>query len=161
MNVITEFPCASHAAKQPSDNIFKDLLTPPDGQEETSRAGTESILLAEDQAAMGQILEIVLQQHGYKVTVARSGREAMQLWEKAGTGFDLLLTDVMMPDGMTGIELAAVLKSRHPKLKVLLTTAYDPDSLVKQFGADLEDPVLQKPYQIDDLLFAVRDTLDW
>ena len=74
---------------------------------------------------------------------------------ESGETFDLLFTDVLMPDGMSGYDLAAAAKLRQPSLKVLFTTGH-----TGELSPDDEQPILSKPYQKRDLADAIRTTLD-
>jgi CheY-like chemotaxis protein len=77
-----------------------------------------------------------------------------------GIRFDLLFTDIVMPAGMTGYQLAAVAQQMHPGLRVLFTTGYvRPDAMTEQTGAQI-GPILRKPYRKLDLATAVREVLE-
>ncbi len=124
------------------------------------RGGTEKILLVEDESSLRALTKIMLRRHGYEVVEAGSGREAERLWTAAGGDFDLLLTDMVMPDGLTGRELAEKLQAQKPSLKVLFASGYSLD-LIGQ-GLVLREGVnfLQKPYPASKLAQAVRECLE-
>jgi len=124
------------------------------------RAGTETILLVEDEVALRGLTKLVLQRFGYRILEAASGVEALSVWEEHGTQIDLLLTDMVMPDGLTGRELARQLLARKPDLKVIYVSGYSMDSDGTAFRGREAGAFLQKPYQSQKLAQAVRDCLD-
>jgi len=134
-----------------------------------ARTGTETVLVVEDEAPLRRLVERVLSRAGYSVTVAADGREAMGLLESRngeGTadapgeaGFELLLTDVVMP-GMSGPELARRVVERHPDTRVLYISGYDPDALTEAKVRGRVPRLLEKPFTIEDLLHGVREVLD-
>ena len=85
----------------------------------------------------------------------------MQLWKKQRGEFDLLLTDMVMPEGMTGRQLADKLKAQNPGLKVIYSSGYSVD-LVSEDGLELSEGLnfLQKPYHPQKLAQTVRSCLD-
>ena len=124
------------------------------------RGGTETILLVEDEMALRGLTKIILQRFGYRVLEAGSGVEALSVWEKHETQIDLLLTDMVMPDGVTGRDLAKRLQAAKPGLKVIYTSGYSLDSEGTTFRARDASTFLQKPYQSQKLAQAVRNSLD-
>ena len=118
--------------------------------------GTETILVVEDDAAVRRVTQLALERHGYTVIVADSGPAALDQLAEHGPRIDLLLTDVVMPEGMTGIELAAQVALHAPRVKVILTSGYSPD-LAERAS---EHRFIQKPCRPHDLLVAVREVLD-
>jgi two-component system cell cycle sensor histidine kinase/response regulator CckA len=88
------------------------------------RAGRDvSVLLVEDDVAVRRLLAILLEAAGYRVTAAADGAEALELVQKSGRPFDLLLTDYVMP-GQSGVELCNALRARWPDLRVVLMTGH-------------------------------------
>lgn len=123
------------------------------------QGGSETILLVEDEPVLRELARFILQDYDYRVIEASSGVEALRVWEEHGGQFDLLLTDMVMPEGMTGRELAEELKSRKPDLKVIFTSGYSAEIM----GQDtpLRDTLfLQKPYAPPLLAQTVRECLD-
>src|SRR4029077_17704163 len=90
---------------------------------ERNRAGTETILLVEDEPELRELTRSVLAGCGYSVVEAKNSEEAEQLAEKYGPKIQLLLTDVIMP-GISGRELAKKLQARQPALRVLYMSGY-------------------------------------
>jgi CheY-like chemotaxis protein len=96
---------------------------------------------------------------GYEVTDVGSGPEALALLQD-NREFDLLFTDVVLPHGMSGVELARHARAIRPELKVLLTSGY-PEEVFEQHGRpDPQTPLLRKPSRRKDLAEAVRKALD-
>ena len=127
---------------------------------ETLRGRGERILLVEDEPAVRLIVRVMATRAGYHVTEAADGPSALSAWEAAGRRFDLLLTDVIMPNGYTGIELAQRLREDFPSLKVVLTTGYS-DELLKGTRTPLGDtPILLKPYDAAEFISCIRAALD-
>jgi PAS domain S-box-containing protein len=124
------------------------------------RGGNETILLVEDEVALRALTKIILQRHGYRVLEAESGVEALKVWEQHGPQIDLLLTDMVMPDGLTGHELAKQLLARKPDLKLIYTSGYDMYSEGTTFRAREAESFLQKPYHPQKLLETIRAALD-
>ena len=120
--------------------------------------GTETILLAEDEASVRDIAREVLQSHGYRVIETTSGVEAYQAAGRT-RHIDLLLTDVVMPE-MNGRELADRLRVSRPSTKVLFMTGYTDDAILIRGLNASSTPLLQKPFTPATLLRAVRNTLD-
>jgi nitrogen-specific signal transduction histidine kinase/ActR/RegA family two-component response regulator len=120
--------------------------------------GDETILVVEDNPNVRRTVIRQLHDLGYKTVEAESGASALQMVSE-GTEFDLLLTDVIMPGGMTGYQLADELRQARPGLKILFTSGYTELVTVGEQAA-LKDPLLSKPYRKQDLGRAVRSVLD-
>ncbi len=128
--------------------------TPPLIPRERPR-GTETILLAEDEDAVRRLVQRALELHGYSVLPARSGEDAEQI-ERSHLGpIHLLITDVVMP-GMGGRELADIIKSRRPQLKILYMSGYTNDEVVRHGVILARDAFLQKPFTPSSLVAMVR-----
>jgi len=107
------------------------------------------------------MVEGILRRCGYTVVTAPNGVEAIQTWTKHGGVFDLLLTDMVMPEGVTGQQLAQKLQVHAPDLKVIYSSGYSVD-LVSHDSLELTEGVnfLQKPYHPQRLAQTVRTCLD-
>jgi PAS domain S-box-containing protein len=122
--------------------------------------GKETILLVEDEAALRGLTRLVLQRQGYEVLEAGSGVEALELWRQHGGRIDLLLTDMIMPEGLTGRDLAKQLQALKPALKVIYASGYSADAGGTTFRQRESSPFLQKPYHPQKLARMVRECLD-
>jgi CheY-like chemotaxis protein len=116
-----------------------------------------TLLLVEDDASVRDVAMRLLELAGYRVLVAQSGEEALELAATAGA-IDLLLTDVVMP-GLSGRELADALTQVRPGLKVLYMSGYTEDAVVQRGVLAGEVALLQKPFTKDGLLAAIRTVL--
>jgi two-component system cell cycle sensor histidine kinase/response regulator CckA len=118
-------------------------------------AGSETILLVEDEDAVRSLATIVLKKHGYTVIAAANGEEACRLAHEHR--IDLLVTDVVMPR-MNGKELASVLRARIPQLRVIFMSGYTGEAVALQAARDTL--FLQKPFSPAGLAGIVRQALD-
>jgi PAS domain S-box-containing protein len=131
--------------------------TPPPG--EPVSAGHETILLVEDERALRELTSRILRSAGYTVLEASSGAEALDLLTRPGSHVDLMLTDVVMP-GMNGRELAERVTGLRPGVKVLYTSGYTDDAILKHGVLDDERRFIAKPYTPAALKRKVRELLD-
>ncbi len=124
------------------------------------RGGHETILLVEDEQSLRVLTRNVLTRLGYRVLEATTGVTALDVWKEHREQIRLLLTDLVMPDGMTGRELAEQLVEADPRLKVIYTSGYSRDIAGTNFT--LQDGVnfLSKPFQAAKLAQTVRNCLD-
>ncbi|MDP2137016.1 MAG: PAS domain S-box protein, partial [Candidatus Didemnitutus sp.] len=134
--------------------------TPPVRETPAIPGGTETILLVEDDAAVQMVACAVLERLGYKLHVADTGREALGIWKEHRAQIQLLLTDLVMPEGINGHELARQLKLERPELRVILTSGYSASVAGKDFPMDDTIDFLAKPYEIHALATMVRQSLD-
>jgi CheY-like chemotaxis protein len=130
------------------------------GEDTRFFGGSETILVVEDEEPLRKIVESVLRRQGFKVLTAPSGLEALEVWAERGSEIDLLLTDMVMPNGITGGQLASRLRAEKPSLRVIYTSGYSADFYApdRQEGAGTE--FLAKPYVPTVLVNRVRDCLD-
>lgn len=132
--------------------------TDRDRSPEASGAG-ERILVVEDQPNVRRLAKRILTQLGYDVLEAEDGAAALaQL--SATLGVDLLFTDIVLPGGMSGIELAATAQTRHPGLRVLFTSGYAPDLVRREHGSHDGLLLVRKPFRKKDIAHMVRQALD-
>jgi PAS domain S-box-containing protein len=131
----------------------------PDDAEQRSLRGAETVLVAEDEDGVRELLRKTLTEYGYTVLAARHGRDALLLATEQGDRFDLLVTDIVMPE-MSGRELAETLLDRRPDLKVLYISGYTDDEVLQRGVRGREVGLLRKPFTTDELARRVRTTLD-
>jgi two-component system, cell cycle sensor histidine kinase and response regulator CckA len=129
-------------------------------QARKARGGSEVILLVEDEDSVRAIGRAVLQRHGYRVIEAASATAAVQALEGQTAAIDLLLTDLILPGGISGRELADLLVARQPSLKVIYTSGYSSEVVNRQLPLGAGRNFLQKPYSVLDLAETVRRCLD-
>jgi len=128
------------------------LPTPP-----RPATGREKILLVEDDANVRMITRDVLEASGYQIWEASDGLEALNIWKANAPQIDLLLTDIIMPGGLNGQELADRLRGERPDLKVILMSGYSPERL----GIiQTHSRILSKPFSFESLTETVRSCLD-
>lgn len=135
-------------------------VTPETRHAPDVRRGTESILLVEDDPAVRRLMHSVLQRYGYRVHESRSAVEALQFWTDKRPAVDLLVTDMVMPGGMTGRELADRLLAQKPDLKVLYCSGYTDDILGADSPLRANANFLEKPFDPRKFLHRVRECLD-
>jgi PAS domain S-box-containing protein len=122
--------------------------------------GSERILVVEDETAVRALVRSVLKRFGYEVLEAHSGLEALQLWQEYRGTIDLLLTDIVMPGGMNGRQLAEWLLADQPELPVIYTSGYAAEAVGGDFKFNEGQNFLQKPYPPTRLADLIRKTLD-
>jgi CheY-like chemotaxis protein len=123
--------------------------------------GKETILVVEDEPVLREMAQLILEECGYQVFVAANGRDAIELWERHPNSVDLLFTDMVMPAGVSGVELASKLLGRHPPLRVVFASGYTVDDISTDFLERHNDArFLQKPYNRVTLARAIRESLD-
>jgi PAS domain S-box-containing protein len=117
------------------------------------------VLVVEDQPDVRLHVENVLISAGFDVSSARDGKSALALFE-AGKSFDLLFTDIIMPGGMNGVQLAEAAKAHLPQLRVLFTSGY-PASAFDELGLKKNEELalLKKPYKRNELILAISRAL--
>lgn len=114
-------------------------------------AAGATILLADDEPAVRSLIEAALSAEGYQVLEAKTGYEALQVFDKRAADIDLVITDMCMPY-LGGSELIAALQARSASLRCLCISVYPSD-------AELGLPLLQKPFSRRELLRSVHDAL--
>ena len=122
-------------------------------------ANAETILVVEDEVLLREIECSILESCGYRVLEADSSSKALDVWDQQGEKIDLLLTDVVLPPGISGLDLAKRLRDRQPRLKVIFTTGKIDHQLDDKTLERMNARFLQKPYQHTDLVQLVDDAL--
>jgi len=132
-----------------------ELAQPPD-----VRGGSETILLVEDEAPVRSLARTLLQRKGYHILEADSGVSALKIWQEQHAMIDLLFTDMVMPGGISGRDLAFRLQAEKPELKVIYSSGYTDDMLGEGSPLRNNPNFLEKPFDAHKLLKRVRDCLD-
>ncbi|MBN2506286.1 MAG: response regulator [Verrucomicrobia bacterium] len=148
-------------------STFKVFLPPHDqvsdhlaSEEPEVRGGTETILVVEDEPPVRWTVKNILQNYGYRVLEAAVGVDALAIWHQHHQDIALLLTDMVMPAGLNGQELAEKFKAQKNDLKIIYTSGYSVE-IAGRGLSDLEGiRFLQKPYDAKTLARAVRCCLD-
>ena len=118
-----------------------------------------TILVVEDEDILREFVGHALSVLGYRVLLAANGREALKVWSEHPGEIDLLLTDMVMPDSISGRQLAQTLIVEKPDLKVIFTSGYSPELLGADFEQEKEHGFLAKPYLPDRLASTVATHL--
>jgi two-component system NtrC family sensor kinase len=132
-----------------------ELFTPAALRHEVHDRGTTRILLVEDNHEVASITIEIIETLGYEVVRVDRARKAIDLLMEPGTIFHLLLTDVVMPDGMNGLQLARMVRARLPVLPIILVSGYN-DAVIEEPAAFR---MLRKPLPVDQLAQAIRAEL--
>jgi two-component system cell cycle sensor histidine kinase/response regulator CckA len=147
-------------------NVFLPLIERPRDdfsleQEAPVFTGRERVLVVEDDEAIRQIAFAILDSLGYRVSVVPGSAEALSLFRATPPPvFDLLVTDVIMPE-MDGLALARLIHDQYsPGLRTLFMSGYLGDTETVQAVADYDLPFLEKPFTLDGLARKVREALD-
>lgn len=119
----------------------------------------ETILVVEDDPLVRRLTATRLDQLGYRVLIASDGPEAIRILEE-NDGIALLLSDIIMPGGMTGFDVSGRALQVNPDLRVLLTTGYAKGAEAENGHSGLQHTILRKPYGLRELSEALRDLLD-
>jgi PAS domain S-box-containing protein len=122
--------------------------------------GSETVLLVEDEDMVRELARRILQRSGYTVLEARQARDAIAICARHETPIQLLITDVVMPGGMSGRDLAEHLATSRPEMQVLYISGYTDDAIVRHGMLDEGVAFLQKPFTPDALARKVRQVLD-
>ena len=129
------------------------------GTAEPAPQGEVTILLVEDEEMLRDFVSTALTSLGYRVLSASNGREALEVWAESRNEVDLLLTDVVMPESISGRDLAHKLIMDKPDLKVIFTSGYSAELIGPEFEQEKEHGFLSKPYLTDKLAKVVAAQL--
>jgi CheY-like chemotaxis protein len=157
---------SSEAGRGTIFRIYLPRLAAKSGQESgqpelaTVRGGSETILLVEDEGALRSSMRKALSQLGYRVLESVSGVEALKVWEQHRNKIVLLVTDMVMPGGMTGKDLAERFLKENSKLKVIYTSGYSVEVASRDFPLEEGVNFLAKPFGAQKLAQIVRQNLD-
>lgn len=147
------FPCVN-------DKIVSPVIQPSQDLSNEELRGNENVLVVEDEPALRELVGGILKYYGYNVVVAGSSTEAIQIWNEYKKNFHLVLTDMVMPGGMTGRDLIRDLKKDKPELKVIYTSGYNIESGMNDFAIRDGYIFLAKPFHPLLMLRTIRLFLD-
>jgi CheY-like chemotaxis protein len=140
------------AAEAAEDSETSDDFLPEAALEET-------VLVLEDDDDVRTYSAEILRELGYRVLEAHDGPAALRVLDQQAR-VDLLFTDVVLPGGMTGAQVAAQARALRPKLRVLFTTGYARNAIIHHGRLDKGVQLITKPFSFTDLAAKVRDVLD-
>jgi len=135
-------------------------LTPAQPTRRAVPGGNETILLVEDDAGLRVSMRTTLQRLGYRILEAQNGAQALQVFQEHQGEIRLLLTDMVMPGGMTGMELTERALANNPNLEVVCMSGYSNALVAKALPLAGAATFLAKPFQAIELAKAVREALD-
>jgi two-component system, cell cycle sensor histidine kinase and response regulator CckA len=116
--------------------------------------------VVEDEDAIREMACLFLNDGGYQVLTAASGREALEVWREHSDKIDLLLTDMKMPEGVSGLQLAEEMLRTRPNLKIVFTSGYSEDTVSSEFLTRTGARFLPKPYSYSAITQIIRESLD-
>lgn len=153
---------SSQVGRGTSFKIYLPTVPPetapaPEQAAPASAKGTETVLLAEDEAGVRSFVRHLLETSGYRVIEAANGEDALRIATETTDAIDLLLTDVVMP-GMNGVELSREMQSARPGIRVIYMSGYTGTALAVRDG--LGGAFLQKPFTSSSLLTQIRKVLE-
>jgi PAS domain S-box-containing protein len=144
------FPRSKFTVKQPEAPARIASMMP---------SGIETILVVDDEVELAVIAKSVLEDLGYTVVCSDNGPAALQVLEE-NTTIDLVFSDVVMPGGMSGLDLGAIITNKYPHVKLLLTTGFAVEADSRMSVTESKYEVLRKPYRGMELAKRVRKILD-
>jgi signal transduction histidine kinase/CheY-like chemotaxis protein len=156
---------SSEVGKGTTFDAYLPIVDTPvaSGIEASSQAvtgGAETILLVEDEAPVRRLTRVVLERNGYVVVEATNGHAALAAWDEHKDRIDLVLTDMVMPDGMSGLQVAHRILEDCPRMRVIVTSGYSVEVFGKELSQDDRISFLPKPYRLQQLLRTVRTSID-
>jgi CheY-like chemotaxis protein len=136
-------------------SIYLPAVVESAADAEAAAKHTERVLIVEDEPDLMDVAASLFTSMGYDVLTAASGREAIDVLEHRDV--DILFTDVVMPNGMSGIELASYAREHYPATKIMLASGYPLPALRQRHGSDLNEfAFINKPYRLSDLARTLR-----
>ena len=145
----------------PASNETVKTITEDAAPNTPIMGGAETVLVVEDEPVLREMAQLILEECGYRVFLAGNGKEAIELWERHQNSIDLLFTDMVMPAGVSGVDLANTLLAQRKQLRVVFASGYTVDDISTEFLTRNNNArFLQKPYTRNSLARAVREALD-
>jgi len=124
------------------------------------RGGAETILLVEDDEQVRNMMRLVLKRQGYQIHLAESGVDSLKVWREHLDSINLLITDVIMPGGISGRELGKRLLAEKPDLKIIYCSGYTDEVLGSKSPLRNDDNFIEKPFEMGAFLDKIRNCLD-
>ncbi|MBW2116096.1 MAG: response regulator [Deltaproteobacteria bacterium] len=121
--------------------------------------GAETLLLVDDEDMIIDACEQLLEEMGYKVLIAKGGKDAIKVYKKNKDEIDMVILDMIMPD-MGGGETYDKLKEINPKIKVLLASGYSIDGQASEILGRGCNGFIQKPFQMENLSHKIKEVLE-
>lgn len=143
-----------------SEDTTLEPAAPPTAAAAPVRGTGELVLLVEDEPVVREMARATLESGGYQVVEAGDGREALQIWDQRSADIDLVVTDMVMPNGVSGGALARTIQAQSPDLHVICTSGYTPDYIERDLPANDHITFLAKPYRPSRLLQVIRQCLN-
>jgi PAS domain S-box-containing protein len=140
--------------------LDEEAATKPEALEQAPPAGSDTVLLVEDESSVRALASQMLQECGYTVIVAADGPSAVQAAKNCEKEIALLMTDVVMPGGMGGHQTDLAVLALRPRTKVLYMSGYTADMLIRHGVRDGEMALLRKPFTKLELARKVREVLE-
>ena len=122
-------------------------------------SGDETILVVDDEERIRASIKEVLKRHGYQVMLASNGAEAVKTYEKNSGKIKLVIMDLMMPV-LNGKEASEKMKKINPEIKIILSSGFLSSDIGAEMLADDSLKYVEKPFHLQELLYAVRAGLD-
>lgn len=143
----------------PSIQDKKRKVLPKADSFEDIQGGSERILILEDEDVVREFARRALTNHGYQVFPASNASEAMMIFEREGGQFDLIFSDVVLPD-KSGVKVVNAFLNMNPKIRILMTSGYTDKKSQWEVICERGYAFLEKPYNLHDLIRSVRKTLE-
>jgi CheY-like chemotaxis protein len=143
----------SEVGKGSTFTLYLPASRGPNAAEANGKHALGRVLIVEDDDLVAELAAGMLSELGFETIIAHSAKEALDRLAR-GPKPKLIFSDIIMPGGISGLELAARIRNRFPELPILLTTGYS-----EEVGAAHGFPVLQKPYELESLAGALQKVL--
>jgi signal transduction histidine kinase len=127
---------------------------------EQRKGGSETILMVEDEVVVRKVATVMLQQLGYRVLATADSQEALRLWDEQADAIDLLFSDMVLPSGMTGLQLGQKLQKTKPTLKIVLMSGYNAEIIRGEMKLSADIAFLPKPFEFKTLADTIRRSLE-
>lgn len=154
------FPLAQHETEAPDHSTPVNRPAEPQTTAHAQTAsGSPRVLVVEDDADVGSAIASALRQRGFAVELAATPSRARELVEQSNGSFDIVLTDVLLPES-SGPEMVDAMRARQPDLPVVFITGYAPEDVIERLGRPLpRGPLVEKPVSIEQLVETITEAL--